>query len=75
MSTKALRLAGPVLIVMAPLTYFLGLHPSTGSIGGIVFLLSGWILPDLFWLGLGLLVVSFLPPGKLLQTLLGNAER
>jgi len=68
MGRKGLRIAGVVLCVVAPLTYFGGLHPATGLIGGLVFLPTGWILADLFWVGLGLLAASFLPGGALLKT-------
>jgi len=63
-----LRIAGLFVCVMAPLAYFGGLHPATGSIGGLVFLLTGWIVADLFWVGIGLVVASFLPKGGLLKT-------
>jgi hypothetical protein len=53
---------------MAPLTYFGGLHPATGLIGGLVFLPTGWIVADLFWVGIGLLVATFLLRGALLKT-------
>jgi hypothetical protein len=63
-----LRIVGLIICVMAPLVYFGGLHPATGFIGGLVFLPTGWILADLFWLGIGLVVATFLPRGGLLKT-------
>jgi hypothetical protein len=65
MGRKGLRIAGVVLCVVAPPTYFGGLHPATGLIGGLVFLSTGWILADLFWVGLGLLAASFCPEALL----------
>ena len=66
--TRNVRIAGLIVCVMAPLTCFGGLHPATGAIGGLVFLPTGWILADLFWVGIGLLVATFLPKGALLKT-------
>jgi hypothetical protein len=68
MAGKALLVAGLILVVLAPASYFLGLHPATGAIGGTVLLLTDWVSPDLFWLGVGLVAASFLPRGALLKT-------
>lgn len=34
----------------------LTLHPASGVLGGAVFLLTSWIIPDLFWISLGVVI-------------------
>ena len=33
---------------VSPVVYFLSFHPATGAIGGIISLLTAWLLPSLF---------------------------
>jgi hypothetical protein len=47
--------------------YFVALHPWTGSIGGIVFLLLGWALPTAFVVLLALGLAFLLPVGIFLR--------
>lgn len=49
-NTGKLKKSGFWFLVAAvsPAVYFLSFHPVTGSIGGIIFLFTAWLLPSLF---------------------------
>lgn len=42
---------------VSPAVYFLSFHPATGSIGGIIFLFTAWLLPSLFLFSFSFAVV------------------
>lgn len=49
-NTGKLKKSGFWLLVagVSPAVYFLSFHPATGSIGGIIFMFTAWLLPSLF---------------------------
>lgn len=51
---REFRRLGLGLMLTCLVSYFGGLHPVSGSLGGFLFFLTGWISTDLFWIGMGL---------------------